>query len=263
MKPGLKAVLEELQKVDISNLNTIFVPSVGDSIKYKPLTMHHQKTIIKSALDPSATNMDFNISINNILQDIVLDGNILVSDKPAVLVSLRSVNVGKIINIDTDESSVEVNLNSIISKYGAIAEESTIQYSKKVSHNDITVNMRIPTLDIDTRYMVECRKRIKGSTSPEDVSENISEMYVYEIAKFIESVQHTTYSEAESGKLVNTVIFNQITVKESIDIVELLPMSINKSISDYITAVRDEESKYVSVKSDVNIPTDATLFAIE
>jgi hypothetical protein len=263
MKAGLKTVLEELKRVDEDNLISVFVPSKPGYINYKPLTMSHQKAIIKTALDPSATNIDYNISINNMLRTITDEGEILVSDKPAVLLALRAVNVDKTITIDKDDTPVKVNLNSLISKYDQIQQTGDIQYTKKVTYNDITVKLRVPTLTIDTKFMKECKRYIKKSTSPEDVSGNIGEMYVYEIAKFIDSVQHTTYSESESGKLVNTVMFSQTDVKDCISIVELLPMTLNKNISDYITSVRNDESRYTTTDKDVEIPTDATLFAIE
>ena len=121
----------------------------------------------------------------------------------------------------------------------------------------------MPTLEIDTRFMKECKRYIKKSTAPEDVSGNIGEMYVYEIAKFVDSIQHTTYSESESGKIVNTVLFSQTDVKDCVNIVELLPMAVNKKISSYITSVRNYEKLYTTVDDGVDIPTDATLFAID
>ena len=262
MKPGLKTVLAELKRVDETNLTSVLVPSASEYINYKPLTMQHQKTIIKTALDPSATNIDFNININNILQDIVINQDILVSDKPAVLVALRAVNVDKTIDIAQGDDKININLNSVVSKYNTINENTTIQYTKSISHNDLTVKLRVPTLQTDTKFMKECKRHIKRSTSPEDVSGNIGEMYVYEIAKFVESVQHTTYSEAESGKIVNTVLFAQTDIKDCVNIVELLPMAVNKQISSYITSIRNYEKLYTAA-DDVDIPTDATLFAID
>ena len=263
MKSGLKTVLAELKKVDETNITSVFVPSKADYVNYKPLTMQHQKTIIKTALDPSATNIDFNIGINNILTSIATDYEILVSDKPAVLIALRATNVDKNINVEHEDKTISVNLNSILSKYNTLHEETKVHYTKKITHNDITVKLRVPTLNVDTRFMKECKRYIKKTTTPEDISGNIGEMYVYEVAKFIDCVQHTTFSESQSGKVVNTVLFDQSDVKDCINIVELLPMKINKQISSYITSIRAEENKYASVKPGVDIPTDATLFAID
>jgi len=263
MKAGLKTVLAELKKVDETNVTSVFVPSKAEYVNYKPLTMQHQKTIIKTALDPSATNIDFNISINKILKSISTGDDILVSDKPAVLIALRAANVDTKINVEHEDETISVNLNKILSKYNTLHENSKIKYTDKITYNDLTVKLRVPTLETDTKFMYECKRYIKKTTTPEDVSGNIGEMYVYEVAKFIDCIQHTTYSDSQSGKIVNTVLFDQTDVKDCINIVELLPMKVNKQISSYITGIRQEESKYTSVKPEVDIPTDATLFAID
>ena len=263
MNSGLQTILSELKKVDQSNCNSVYIPSCDRNVMFKPLTMKHQKLIIKSALDPTATNIDYNVTVNNILAEISTDYELLVSDRVPALIALRASNVDKAIKVTQDDKSHEINLNKLISKYDKIQADNTIEYEKTVTSGDLTVKLQVPTLATDTKFFTECKKKIKTSNTTSDVSENIGEMYMYEIAKFITSIHYSTTTEATTGKLMSSVFFNQISVSDCIGVVEALPMSVNKSIGEYITSVRECESKYSTTDDDVDVPTDASLFALD
>jgi len=268
MSSSLKNILSELKRLDDSNASSVYVPSTNSTTLYKPLTMQNQKLIIKAALDPTSTNIDYNISINKILSQLTSSpDDILVSDKPAVLLALRVANVGDVIKVEeTDEEdeahTVEVDLAKFIATYDTITSQLDVVYKKRVVYDNITVKIRVPTLDIDTRFLKECKLHVKRATLPENIGGNIGEMYMYEVAKFIDSIQYSTIAPETSAKVVNTVLFGSTDVKDCVSIVEMLPMTVNKQIIEFITAIRTVESKYATVDG-VIVPLDASLFALD
>ena len=117
-----KNVLEELQRINDSAVSTVFVPSRQDFIPAKPLNIKKQKDIIKSAVDLSSTSIQFNISINKILGDLLPDTELLVTDKPSVLISLRSANIGNKLLIDSEETEeISIDLSTVVDTYKNIA----------------------------------------------------------------------------------------------------------------------------------------------
>jgi hypothetical protein len=262
-----KNVLEELQRINDSAGSTVFVPSRQDFIPAKPLNIKKQKDIIKSAVDLSSTSIQFNISINKILGDLLPDTELLVTDKPSVLISLRSANIGNKLLIDSEETEeISIDLSTVVDTYKNIATTSKLEYKKRIQHENVTLSLRIPSLEVDTKFLMECKKKIRSGNTSDSVGENISEMFVFELAKFIDSVSYRTESPETSGQVVNSVRFSEASAADCVGIVEMLPMSINKMLVDYVSSARSYESRYVETShdgKDVEIPVDASLFALE
>lgn len=262
MEAGFKQILEELKQLEDKNVTDVFVPSSNKYVPCKTLNMHDQKSIIKTAIDTSSTNIEFNINVNKLLYRLMGDNaTLLVTDKPALLMSLRANNIDKEIDVESDNDRVKINLNQLISKYETIVEQSSIEYKTKITHDQLSIKLRVPDLKTDIKFLQECKKNVKAAASVDIVSDNISEMYVYELAKFIESVQYTS-SESPSAKMMNTAIFNNIDAKNCVEVVGMLPITINKQIVKYIKRVREFEDQFHSV-GGVVVPLDATLFTID
>ena len=86
-----------------------------------------------------------------------------------------------------------------------------------------------------------------------DVTEAIGKLYVYEIAKFLESL---TIGE-------NTIIVADLTLTEAVSVVESLPLVISNKIIEFIENTRDFERKYNTVETQdktLELPLDATFF---
>lgn len=266
-------VLEELKRINKETTFDAYVPSGNKSHQFRPLSIKDQKQIIKTAIDPTATNIQYSINMNNVIMNSTEYTNLLTIDKPAILVALRCNSLGKELKItdDEDESkTVTVDLEQVVSRYPDTVNSekytSLIQYKSRFQHEGITMSVRIPDLDTDTKFLKECAGKIKKI---KDAGESISELYVYELAKYIESVQFKTTTEDLSGNptsTVNTVRFDTLPASECIEVVELLPMSINTKLVSYVTNTRDAENLFRNTTIDgeeYEIPLDATLFALE
>ena len=260
-------ILKELDKVSKTREAQIYVPSLQQSNTAKPINIKKQKEIIKSSIDPSATSITFNLCINKILKDCVDADNILVSDKPALILALRTENIGHTYKNDIDGVAVDVNLNDMVNNYEQL--ENTLTYKKKVSEGNIAINLTIPTLEVDDKFMLACSKVVK---SPKDgdlrqVSNNIGEMFVFEVAKFINNIQYkTTSSELSGDTQISSVRFEELPASQCIKLVEMLPVSVTQEIVKYISHVREYEEQFTAITVNdkkLNIPLDASLFTLE
>lgn len=265
-------VLAELKRINLETTFDAYIPSGEKTIQLRPLSIKNQKQIIKTAIDPTATNIQYSINMNDLLLQSTDISNILTVDKPALLIALRCNSLSneiKVANSD-EEKPVTINLRDVIDKYPETVTsekyKSLITYKQRINHEGITLAVRIPDIETDTKFLKECKGKLKKST---DAGESISELYVYELAKYIESVQFKTITEDLSGNptsVVNTVRFDTIPAAECIEVVELLPMSINTKLVSYVTNTRDAESLFRNTTIDgeeYEIPIDATLFALE
>lgn len=259
MEPGFKEVYNQLKQLEQTNTNQVYVPSCKNYINYKTLTMSDQKRIIKTALDSSSTNISFNITLNEILLNLNNDTQVLTIDKPAILVQLRANNIDTNLNIENDK---QVNLNKIISKYETLTEQNNIELESRVEYEGIKVRLKIPSLQNDSKFLLECKKHVLDAVNVDAVGNNISEMYIYELAKYIHSVQYTSLTESTSSQVMSNVMFDNIPALDCLKIVELLPVKLNNKIVEFIKKTREFEALFVEVDGET-IPIDTSLFTID
>ena len=249
-------IIQELKRVESENSIDIHVPSYEGTIKFKPLSVKTQKKIIDSALNSAANNIQYTVTMNDIIMEYGESENILITDRPAITIAMRSHSLGDSMKVD----DVEVNLSELIAGYGKSLPE--LEYKTKTTLGDVTVSMRIPDLNTDSKFLKGCDKKIK---SAKNTGTAISELYVYELAKYVDSIQYKTTVPGLSGVTdtkISTVRFESLPVDDCVSLVEMLPMKLNTDIVKFVTQARDSEQQYVSI-DDVTIPTDATLFALE
>ena len=260
-------ILKELDKVNETCESQIFIPSLQQDTTVKPINIKKQKDIIKSSIDPSATSITFNLCINRIIRECTGNKDILVSDKPAVIIAMRRENIGTTYKGDIDGVTVDVNLPDIIDKYQSF--ENTLVYKKKVTSGNITINLTIPTLAVDDKFMLACSHVVKSPKvgDMKQVSDNIGEMFVFEVAKFINSIQYkTTTAEISGDTQVNSVRFDDLQAVQCIKLVEMLPVSVTHDIVKYISSCREYEEKFTAITVDgkeLNLPLDASIFTLE
>ena len=249
-------IIQELKRVEQENNIDIHVPSHEGTLKFRPLSVKTQKKIIDSALNSAANNIQYTITINDIIMEYGNSQNILITDRPAISIAMRSHSLGTKMVVDDNE----LDLGALVDSYATVSPE--LEYKTRTTLGDVTVAMRIPDLNTDSKFLKGCEKKLKSSKT---TGTAISELYVYELAKYVDSIQYKTTVSGLSGEpetKVSTVRFESLPVDDCVSLVEMLPMKLNTEIVKFVTQARDSEQKYVSV-DDVTVPTDATLFALE
>lgn len=231
--------LSKIQTLNKENIIKVDVPSLSGSVKFLPLSVKQQKDLIKSSLDGSLAG----IYINNTINNIIIENNIdkcplLVIDKLPIIVALRKQAFGSTYTVE--EQTIE--LSAILDKQLIFNNRLT----ETVKYKDVfAVDLKIPTLEIDTQINNTLIQSYKNNNNIQ-VSDIASELYVFEITKFVYSI--TINSE--------TIEFDKITNKEKYQIVEQLPVQLNQLILDYISSFRTTEAQYLTINGiEINIDT--------
>jgi len=251
----------DLQSQSIS----IFVPSQNKNIDFKPLNIRQQKNIIKSSLDKNIPGISLNTVLNDIIAENSIEKNVnfLVFDRLNVAFNLRKNIFGDKIKLTkvNDETGEDESINAVgsleehLSNINLTAVSELI--SKTINVDTLTIEIKTPTLVNDNKVNKEAQKNLAHLLEKDNgVKDVISELFVYELVKFIDSIS------IGNDKLN----FKELTVSQQIKAIETLPANINKEIMDFVEKVRDYEKQYTVFKvnnKDYNVSIDASFFSSE
>ena len=241
---SVEAFLKKINDGSSETIN-VFLPSKGKAIKVKVLNLKQQKEIISSAADGVVGAISFTRILNEILTQSVDDTELKLYDKVPLAIALRANALGSNY-IDGDR---KINLNTIIERLNTY--NHSIDDERMVTHNKIEVKLGIPTLAQESAAVKKLEEEIKRNGS-DNHTKNLGSIYLYEIIKYIKQVSF------------DDIVLDYINLKtqEKIDIIEILPLSLNKKIIDYIEEVRAAEREILTV-DDIVVEIDIDFFDVE
>jgi hypothetical protein len=202
----------------------VFIPSLQINVKFKPLTLKHQKNI----LDNVELNAISIIIFYNKLNDIILElgeGDFNIVDRPNIILSLRE------------------RINSKYGKFDLLKlitsnrEIKPIDLNKTIETNDFIFELASPTFKVDSESNNYLIKNFKTE------SKLLGKLYVSELTKFTKSITIKNNNE--------TVEFSNIKMEEKFDIIENISSSSITEVYDYIKEVREFEKKFITQKGDI------------
>jgi hypothetical protein len=252
---ALKALdsASDLFKIDV------FIPSKQKTISFKEIDAKQQKSLLNVAIDDNVYGSDFNKAFYAILKNNILgeDSSIIdelsVADRSFIGISLRS-QISPDINVKfTDEISEKINLNDIISKFKTYNLPSSETLEVKNDNVTLSVNISLPTLRKELDYNEEFFKDYKKSNTNDDIKKVISEAFIGEISKYINSV---TLNE-------NTFNFESLSTNQKLRIVEKLPSGLIQKILNKISDWKKDIDTVLTVSSGENtkvVSVDSLLF---
>jgi hypothetical protein len=226
---------------------TFFSPISNKELKIYPLSLKQQKDILENTLSSSLSLLFFNNCIFNIIKEN-FNGSVKdldTIDRVSISLSLRN----KISNT-YKEGNTEVNLSEIIER-----NNTPITFEpKEVITGDFTFKLKKPTLELDNKVNNILLRKYKASKIDEsNVNNVISDLYVYELIKFIDTLEF-----GENVIKVEDNINNTIKILNEID-------SDNfKEVFDYINELRDIESSLTKIpNSEDNISITPDFFIVQ
>ena len=152
--------------------------------------------------------------------------------------------MGSSIKIKDKEHDV---LNDVVEKFKKLKHNLT----KKITGN-VGIELEVPTLISENQVISTCVDILKKDAD-KDVGKSLSEIYTYEITKYIKSLN--------VGE--DVVQFSDISVRDRVKIVNNLPLSINKQIVEFIQDIKEKETDILKVEIDGEvhqIDIDITFF---
>jgi hypothetical protein len=244
-------ILSKLKEINDSNLVSVYVPSVGKSVNFKPISVKQQKDLIKSGLDGHLSG----ITISNTISQIILDNSVekhsfVVTDKYPIIIALRRQSFGSEVLVKQDEKQINFNLDKILSR--KLQYSSADEYIIELSGTTLKAYLNLVSLEDDIKINnIQLEKSRKNKD--EEISETVGSLFIYEIVKFVSKIE----IDEE-----NVVDMSKLPIKDRLTIVENIPATLNNQILEYIQKFRKEETDYITVDGEI-LPIDARLFSKE
>ena len=231
MSNNFNEVLAEIKKVKTGL--TVYAPSKGVDVQLKPLTLSQQKTIIESAVDSNLSVLFFNNTFAKILEENLSDNlsNYDTIDRVSFALALRS-KLKDQITID----DITYNISDVINANNS----NTNKYQSTVIESD---NFKIyivnPTIEYDNKINSILLKKYKDETSRSTKLKSlISDLYSYEIFKFIDKIE---------VKSTGSQLQLKDDISQGIDLIESLDTSEFTGVIEQINVLRDLEKEYTRV----------------
>jgi hypothetical protein len=242
---NIDGFLNQLTSINAETLVDVYVPSKKGIIKFKPLTVKQQKTLVSAGFDGSVSVITITLAINDIIRQNSTESNynFKVTDKIPVLLELRKQALG---NKYTQED-VEFDLSLFDCSSLSFNDELGAQFTTK--NNEIVVSVEIPSLkEEDVVLDTALKEHNKDKNSP--ISQMVGNLFVSEIIKFVKEIEINQVK----------VEFSKLSVLQRLTLIENLPVSLNSDILTLINDIRQKEMDFLTQKSTV-LSIDSRFFS--
>jgi hypothetical protein len=237
---------------DVSNAFTInaYIPSKNDTLTFKEINAKQQKELLGAAMDTSVYNLGFSNTFYNILKDNLIndDNNVIdtltISDKACIALELKGQisNELKVVFDENDEVVGTFNVKDIVDNfktYKTPQNEILELVNDKIT---LKAEIRYPNLKIELDYDTEFKKNKKAEDikTNQDVQNIITTAFIGETSKYINKIW---INDSE-------VIFDNLTFKQRVGIVEKLPSGLLQKILEKISSWKKELDEVLTVTQD-------------
>lgn len=240
--PNISSFLDTIKGIKAETLS-VRLPSLQESVDLKVLNLKQQKDIISCIADGVAGLISFNRILNDIITTSSSNSDLLVIDRAPAIITLRANAHG---SMYTSEGN-EINLNDVLQKFNTYTPSLT---AAEFTHAGVVAKVKVPTLSYENSITSKLEQEVKKNG--DDNTKNLGSIYVYEIIKYVESVQYNDI----------TINLYDISVKDKVAILEGLPLSLNKQIINFIEKLKKEE-KDVMTLNGVTVEITPGFFDVE
>jgi hypothetical protein len=253
MGSNINEVLKQLDALNLENSLHIFVPSLQRTVEFKPLNLKQQKELLRTTIDESLVKLAFNNLLTNIIADNAIDkinvNALYTFDRSVIALGLRAKGLDQNLSID----------NKVINLLDKLEELPNLpfdlqKFNETLTDNSVTIKLTIPKLLADKEVNSFALNKIK-TTQDVDIKTVISDLVVYEFAKFIESVS------VKTDDAINEIVFDNIKPSERMTIIEKFPSTITSKIFDYVKKYREFETQFTQLDG-TSIDIDGNFFTV-
>lgn len=217
--------IRDLKKETVSAV----LPSLNDTVELTVLNLKQQKDIISCIADGVTGLVSFTRILNNIIINSSSRDNLKVTDRAPAIIALRINAHGPIYKSD----EVSIDLNAVISKIPTYTPYDTD--SAEFTHSGVTAKVTVPTLAYESSIITKLEDEVKKNG--EDNTKNLGSIYIYEIIKYVETLQF-------KDLVIN---FADLSIKDRINVLESLPLALNKQIINFIEEIKRKERDLLTV----------------
>lgn len=225
-----------LKQIESTKKNVIsYSPTLQKDIELSPITVNQQSLILDSVSDISLlqTNpiyliIKFNNNFNNIIKnntDREIYEKLTSIDRANIIISFR-----KEISNEVDQDDEKIDLEKILNRNKQI---KIIDFNKVIKNDDFTFNLSVPTLSQDSIVNNILIRKIKDNPTSGTI---ISDIYLYEILKFVNTIQFEDNDEVKIKK-----DYKSLQLLKKINLSTLTP------VIKFIEEVRNYEEEFITV----------------
>jgi hypothetical protein len=243
MENNVKQFLESIQELKPKKFKT-FQNSIEKDVSCFPLTFKQQKDLIATIADGTLGVLKFQKILNDILVENTEKEDLLIIDKIPIILKMRFESIGKTLKIENEEYDI-TNCVENSQKFQNYEKSHTIKGA-------VTVELKTPSLKEENKvltYAIEFFKR----EGDKNLGKNIGNIYTFEIVKFIDSIKFGD----------QTLLFSEIPVKDRVNVVESLPLTINKEIVKFIEKLKNIDKELLKInvnEEEKEFDIDVTFF---
>lgn len=179
----INEILQLIETTKIEQTKEVWCPSLNRNIKILPLNASHQKDIIKSLMDNPTFNSNFNISIYEILKNVVNEDidNFTILDKKFLLLALRCYNINKFYK--------KIDLEKFISE-----KSETIKHPEDISKiidDSYEVKIGLPTLKTEFEFETFVNNNLQtlNKNDKNIVKQILSHIFIINIISYIKELK--------------------------------------------------------------------------
>lgn len=227
---------------EISDIkHDVFVVSDKKEVKCSSISFKQQKDLIATIADGVAGAVLFQKSLNNIVVSNTNLNNLKITDRLAIVLKLRSDSFGNIVNVDGKPESISEAIQN--------SQRVNYVYSSVIEDNGLVVELEIPTIKYENSIIDVCISSLKKEKS-DNFGSQLNTIYTYEIIKFIKSIK---FGE-------NCVDYYDLSVPKRVEIIEKLPMTLNRKILTFIQKIKDQENEIKKTNNGSSFEIDVSFF---
>ena len=167
-----------------------------------------------------------------------------IRDSASILVQLRLLTMGDTMVVQ----GVEYDLQQHVDQFTQLVSDVSTQ-EQTLEYEGINVSCSPPTLQHELDVNKEVPTVFKNTVD----KESVSDIFLVELAKYVNHVKFTN----------NEINFDELSLKQKVQICEMLPMVLSQQIVEYIEHIREYETPHVELTqgdSTVELPIDSQLF---
>ena len=242
---GLNDILSKLNEINFEDTVNVFIPSLQRTVSFKPLSLQQQKEILKSGISSEIFNLlEFNVIFNAIIDQNSLEkNNYRLLDKPVIAFALRNKFTTQLLESEDKQIDTKIFIDKKLNVEASAFEDFFIE------EGSLKITAQAPNIAIDQIVSKMQLGKIKKASNI-DLTNIIGEMYVFEILKYIKTIQ--------IGELQQDM--SLLTIEDRLKLIEQLPASIITKLNALIAEkFKNPEEEYLTAEG-VKLTLDARLF---
>lgn len=241
----IKSFIEELKQLNESDCFNVTVPSIGKKVKFKAFSVKQHKDLVKSLLDGAEGAISMYKVFNDIIfENCMEDIDFTLYDRNKILVDLRKQCVSNVLKIDEKE----YDLNDLPDY------KVDFELAKQFTYKGITACVSIPSLSEDSKITEKSIVEFnKASLDDKKVGSSLNILLVYELMKFINSVQVDD----------NIIQLSEIGTYDRKNIIDNLPLKLNNDVLEYIAQYKEHDQSMFTFSDGTKLTIDASFLSTE